>query len=111
MDRARRIFASLKDKGAIAQVDETRARVLLREGKYNDAEKVARASVRALDKSDLQLPLVESLTTHATVLARLGNYGTALSTFRWAIEVPQQIGALSRAGQVALAVFQEMGGV
>lgn len=109
LDRARRIFAGLKDKGAIAQVDETRARVLLREGNYTDAEKLARASVRALDKSDLQLPLVESLTTHGTALARLGNYGTALSTFRRAIEVSQQIGALSRAAQVALTVFQEMG--
>lgn len=109
LDRARRIFAGLKDKGAMAQVDETRARVLLREGKYTDAEKVARSSVQTLDKSGLQLPLVESLTTHATVLARLGNYGTALSTFRRAIEVSQQIGALSRAGQVALTVFQEMG--
>ena len=26
LDRARRIFTSLKDKGAVAQVDETRAR-------------------------------------------------------------------------------------
>ena len=31
LDRARRIFASLKDKSAMAQVDETRARVLLQE--------------------------------------------------------------------------------
>ena len=109
LDRARRIFAGLKDKGAIAQLDETRARALLREGKYTDAEKVARASVRALDKSDLQLPLVESLTTHGTALARLGNYGTALSTFRRAIEVAQQIGSLNLAAQVALTVFREMG--
>ena len=109
LDRARRIFSSLKDKSAIAQVDETRARVLLREGKYAEAEKVARASVRTLDKSDLQLPLVESLTTHGTALARLGSYGNALSTLRRAIDVSQEMGALNRAGQAALTVFQEMG--
>ena len=57
----------------------------------------------------MQLPLVESLTTHGTALARLGNYGAALSTFRRAIDGSQQIGCLNRAGQAALAVFQEMG--
>ena len=57
----------------------------------------------------MQLPLAESLTTHGTALARLGNYGTALSTFRRAIDVSQEIGSLNRAGQAALTVFQEMG--
>lgn len=109
LDRARRIFASLKDKGAMAQVDETRARVLLTEKRYSDAEKVARSSVQSLDKTDLPLLLVESLTTPATALARLGNYGNALSSFRRAISVSQQIGALNRAGQAALGAFQEMG--
>ena len=109
LDRARRIFASLKDKSAIAQVDETRARLLLNEERYADAEKVARASVRALEKTDVQLPLVESLTTHGVALARLGNYGAALTAFRRAIDGSQQIGANNRAGQAALSVFQEMG--
>jgi tetratricopeptide (TPR) repeat protein len=109
LDRARRMFASLKDKGGMAQVDETRARVLLKEKRYDDAEKVARASVRTLEKSDTQLPLVESLTTHGTALARLGNYGAALSSFRHAIDASLEIGCLSRAGQTALTVFQEMG--
>jgi len=109
LDRARRMFISLKDKNAVAQVDETLARVLLKERRYDDAEKLARFSVRTLEKSDMQLPLVESLTTYGTALARLGNYGAALSTFRRAIEGSQQIGSLNRAGQVALTVFQEMG--
>jgi len=109
LNRARRMFVSLKDKGAMAQVDETLARVFLKEGRYTDAEKVARASVRTLEKNDMQLPLVESLTTHGTASARLGNYGVALSAFRRTIEGSQQIGCLNRAGQVALTVFQEMG--
>ena len=109
LNRARRIFTSLKDNGARAQVDETRARVLLQEGRYSDAEKVARASVRTLEKSGMQLPLVESLTTHGTVLARLGNYVTALSSFRRAIDVSRQIGCLSRVGHAAATAFQEIG--
>lgn len=111
LDRARRMFSSLKDKGAIAQVDETRARAFLQEGRYSDAEKVARASVRTLEKSgDMHFALIESLTTHGTALARLGNYGAALTTFRRAIDGSQQIGSFNRAGQAALTVFKEIGG-
>lgn len=109
LDRARRMFASLKDKSSIAQVDETRARIFLKENRVSEAEKVARSSVRALEKSDMQLPLVESLATHGIALARLGNYGAALTTFRRAIDGSQEIGSLNRAGQAALAVFHEIG--
>lgn len=109
LDRARRIFTSLKDKIAVAQVDETRARVFLKENNNDEAEKNARASVRSLEQSDIYLPLAESLTTHGTALARLGNYATALSTFRHAIDLHQQIGSINHAGQVALTIFHEMG--
>lgn len=109
LDRARRIFTSLKDKGAAAQVDETRARVFLKEQRNAEAEKVARASVRALEKTDMQSTLAESLTTHGTALARLGNYGMALSAFRRAIDVSQRIGCLNHAAQAALTLVQEIG--
>ena len=103
------MFTSLKDKSGIAQVDETRARVFLKERRYSDAEKVARASVRTLEKSEMQLLLVESLTTHGAALARLGNYGSALSTFLRAIDVSQNIGSANLAAQAALTMIQEMG--
>lgn len=109
LDRARRIFTSLKDQGAVAQVDETRARVFLKEQRNAEAEKVARSSVRALEKCDMPSLLAESLTTYGMALARLGNYGVAFSVFRRAIDMYQQTGALNRAAQTALAVFQEMG--
>jgi tetratricopeptide (TPR) repeat protein len=108
LDRARRMFASIKDKGSIAVVDETRARVFLKERRYSDAEKVARSSVRTLEKSEMQLLLVESLTTHGAALARLGNYGSALSTFLRAIDVSQKIGSANLAAQAALTMIQEM---
>lgn len=62
-----------------------------------------------MPRNDMQLPLVESLTTHGTALARLGNYSAALATFRRGIDGSQEIGSLNRAGQVALTVFQEIG--
>jgi len=109
LDRARSILTSLKDKAAVAQVDETRARVFLKEGRNAEAEKVARSSVRALEKGNMQFALAESLMTHGTALARLEDYGLALSVFRRAIDVAQKTGALNRAAQAALTLVQEMG--
>jgi len=108
LDRARRIFSSLADKNAAAQVDETRARVFLKEKRYADAEKVARASVRILEQSDRQSLLAEALTTHGTALARLGTYNAALATFRRALDLSEQVGDLHGAAEVALTLFREM---
>lgn len=109
LERVRRIFTGLKDKIAVAQVDETRARVFLQEQRDAEAEKAARSSVGTLDHGDMQLPLAESLTTHGTALARLGNYSTALSAYRRAVETYQRIGSVNRAGQAALTAFKELG--
>jgi len=109
LNHARRIFTRLKDKAAVAQVDETRARAFLQEGRTAEAEKVARLSVHSLEKSDMQSLLAESLTTHGMALARLGNYGVALSAFRRAIELSRQIGALNLTAQASVAIFEEMG--
>jgi DNA-binding NtrC family response regulator len=65
--------------------------------------------VRVLEHSERHALLAESLTTHATALARLGQYGAALVTFRRALDLSQRIGSHARAAEVALAVFQEMG--
>lgn len=109
LDNARRIFARLKDKESAAQVDETRARVFLKEKREAEAEKLARASVRILEDSERHALLAESLTTHATALARLGQYGAALTAFRRALDLSQRVGSDTRAAEVALAVFQEIG--
>ena len=109
LDKARRILTSLKDSVTIAQVDETRARVFLKEKRYSEAEKVARLAIKTLEQSDRQSLLVEALITHGTVLARLGRHSVALSIFRQAVDISQQIGSLNRAAEAALTAFQEMG--
>ena len=109
LDSARRIFTNLKDKSAVAQVDETRARVFLKEERDAEAEKVVRASIRILEKSDRPSLLAEALTTHGTALARVGHYSAAFATFRRALDLSQQIGDRKRAADVALTVFREMG--
>src|SRR5205085_4422766 len=64
LDSARALLISLEDKTHTAQVDETRARALLAEGRYAEAEAVARAAVRALEQGGEQSVLAEALTTH-----------------------------------------------
>ena len=109
LDRARRVMVSLKNSITIAQVDETRARVFLAQGRVAEAERAAYLSVHTLEKSGRDALLVESLITHGRVQARLERYSTALSTFRRAIALAEQTGTINSAAQAALAAFQEMG--
>lgn len=108
LQRARRLFSSLKDKGTAAQVDDTRARVLLAQGRNEEAEQVARAAVRALEKGGRQSLLAEAMTTHGTALARLGQHDYARLTLFRAIEVAHLSGAINDAGLAALTVIEEL---
>src|SRR2546423_2798783 len=108
--RARRIFAGLKDKGSVAQVDDTRARVLLAEGKRAEAERAARAAVRALERGDGHALLAEALTTHGVALARTGQYARARGALERALAVADGVGDREGAGRAALAVVEELGG-
>jgi tetratricopeptide (TPR) repeat protein len=107
LNRARRILTTLKDRIVLAQVDETRARVFLKEKRDVEAEKAARSSVQTLEDSDRPSLLAEALKRHGMALARLGHYSTALNAFRRAIDLSQD--SLNRAADVALTAFQELG--
>src|SRR5207237_9482120 len=72
LDRARHLFFSLNDAGAVAQVDDTRARTLLAEGRVDEAERVARNAVRTLEIGDEQAVMAEALTTYGVACARWG---------------------------------------
>ncbi|HKR11699.1 MAG TPA: helix-turn-helix domain-containing protein [Pyrinomonadaceae bacterium] len=109
LNRARRILTSLKEISTVAQVDETRARLFLKQGRVTEAERAARSSVNALEKCGRQALLAEALITYGRALGRLGNFSASLSTFRQAIELAQHVGCLNRAGEAALAAFQELG--
>jgi tetratricopeptide (TPR) repeat protein len=108
LNRARRIFASLSDSVTLAQVDETRARVYLKEKRNAEAEKAARASVRSLENGDRPSLLAESLKRHGIALARLGNYSDALNAFRRSVHLCREIDSLNRAADAALAAFEEL---
>lgn len=109
LDCARRIFTTLKDTGSVAQVDDTRARVLLGQGRNPEAEKVIRGAVRALEKGGENALLAEALTTHGSALARMGRRAEAKLTLERAMEVAEPAGDAEGAGIAALTIIEELG--
>ena len=107
LNRARRILITLNDRITLAQVDETRARVFLKERRNAEAEKAAWSSVRTLESSDRPSLLAEALKRHGMALARLGHHSAALNAFRRAIDLSAD--TFNRAADIALTAFQELG--
>jgi CheY-like chemotaxis protein len=110
LDRAQILFARLKDDLHGAQVDETRARVLLAERRVLEAEKAARRAVRTFEAGDAVYLFAEALTTHGTALARLRHFIEARSAFERAVSVAEQAGDTHGAGVAALTLIEELGG-
>jgi DNA-binding NtrC family response regulator/Flp pilus assembly protein TadD len=109
LDRAHLLFASLKDSTHMAQLDDTRARVLLAQKRNAEAEKIVRAAIRILEKSD-ELPLLaEALTTHGVALARLGRCEESRLMLDRAAEIAFQAGDNEGAGVAALTTIEELG--
>ena len=109
LDRSRRLLVSLKDYGTVAQIDETRACVFLKQGRIGEAEEAARRAVYNQEKTGRHLLLAEALVTHGRALARLRKYGAALFAFRRAFSLSEYAGSTNRAADAALAAFQEIG--
>ncbi|HEY8187184.1 MAG TPA: helix-turn-helix domain-containing protein [Pyrinomonadaceae bacterium] len=110
LDRARRLFVRLKDSVHSAQVDETRARAFLAQGRYAEAEKLARLATGVLSKGGELALLSEALTTHGVTLARLGRHVPARAAFVRSREVAELAGDLEGAGLALLALIEELGG-
>jgi len=108
LDRARRLFVRLKDSVHSAQVDETRARALIAQGRYQEAEKLARLASGVLSKGGEFALLSEALTTHGVALARLGRHAPARAAFLRSTEVAELAGDLEGAGLASLALIEEL---
>jgi CheY-like chemotaxis protein/tetratricopeptide (TPR) repeat protein len=110
LDRARHLFFAQNDVGAVAQVDDTRARTLLAENRLAEAERVARYAVHTLEKGDEHAVLAGALTTHGVAFARLGDYPSARRLLQQAIEVAETTGDLEGAGRAKLSIIEELSG-
>lgn len=109
LDRARQVFKSIKDYSAAAQVDETRARILLSQERIKEAERVICSAVRVHEKDGNTILLTEALITYGRVLARSENYAAAYGMFRRAIELADNAGLANRANEAIVAAFRELG--
>jgi len=109
LDRAQALFTSMKDQVHTAQVDDTRAKVLLAEGRTTEAEKLVWSAVQILERGGEQSLLAEALTTHGIALARTGKQRVARLTLQRAIEVAQNAGDTEAAGLAALTIIEEVG--
>jgi len=109
LDRAQVLMTRLKDSVHLGQVDDTRARVLLAEGRTVEAEKTARAAVLRLEKGEELSLLAEALTTHGIALARLDHSDQALASLQRAIAAAEQVGDFESAGVSALTIIELLG--
>ncbi len=109
LSRARRLFGRLKDTVHTAQVDETRARAFIAEGRYAEAEKLARLAASVLKKGGELALLSETLTTHGIALARLGRQGPARAAFLRAQETAELAGNSEGSGVALLSLIDELG--
>jgi tetratricopeptide (TPR) repeat protein len=109
LDRAQAVLTRLKDASTLAQVDETRARVLIAERRYRDAERVLAGAVKTFEKGDESALLAEALTLQGVVWARLWVYDASIGVLRRAAEVAESAGALTTAGQALLVLIEEHG--
>jgi CheY-like chemotaxis protein len=110
LNRARQLFLEQNDIGSVAQVDDTRARTLLAEGRLQEAERFSRSAVRTFEKGDEHALIAEALTTHGIALARLGNHGPAKSLLQRAITIAETAGDLEGAGRAKLSIIEELAG-
>lgn len=108
LDSAQALFTALKDNVHLAQVEDTRARVMLAEGAISQAEKVARSAVRLLERGGEPI-LAEALITHGVALLHLGSKDEARANFKRALDVAERTGDLETAGIAALTLFEQLG--
>jgi DNA-binding response OmpR family regulator/predicted negative regulator of RcsB-dependent stress response len=109
LDRAQEIFERHKDTGNLAQVNETRARVFIAEGRYKEADSILPGVIQAFEKGGDYALLADALRLRGIVKARLGEHESSINLLRRAVRVAQDSGALSNAGLAALALIEEHG--
>jgi CheY-like chemotaxis protein len=110
LNRARHLFVTLSEPGSVAQVDETRARVLLAQGKLHAAESAIREAVRVFSTGGEQGMLAEALTTQGRILSKRGNYLESVNTLRRAADLAEEAGAAEDAGRALLSLMEEHAG-
>lgn len=108
LDRARSLFESLGDRIYAAQVDETRARVLLAQERAAEAERLVRVAAEVFERAGEHALLAEALTTRARALARLESFEDSRADFERAAEVADFAGNAEAAGLASLTMVEDL---
>jgi tetratricopeptide (TPR) repeat protein len=109
LDRAQLVLTKLKDTGTLAQVDETRARVFIGEKRYREANRVLASAIQVFEAGGESGLLADAFTLQGVVWARLRGFDSSITILRKAVEIAEQAGALTQAGQAALTLIEEHG--
>lgn len=108
LTKARSLHLSVGNEGGAAGAEDTRAQAFLLEGKYLEAERVARRAVQTLKRGGEQAVLAEALTTHAKALARLNQTPVARTALDQAVYIAQVAGIPNRGGLAAITAIEEL---
>ncbi len=109
LDRAVSVLTRLKDDGLLAQVKETRARVLIAEARYQEANRVIAEAVRTFEKGGEAALLADAFIIQGIVWSKLRMYDRSIHILRHAMNIAQDSGASPSAGLAALALIEEHG--
>ncbi len=109
LEGAARIFRKLNDPGYLAQVEETKARVLLAEGCLNKADFLISNVIRKLEKGGESALLADALAIQGIVWSKLQRIDRSICKLRDAIDTATYAGALHNAGLATLALIEEHG--
>ena len=109
LDNAFKAFTRLRDKTKAAQTHETRARILIAEGRYQQAEQTAFQAIRSLKESKEPALLAEALITRAIALARLQQYTKAFNLLYNAAELATSADDTQSVIRAKLTSIKELG--
>jgi tetratricopeptide (TPR) repeat protein len=108
LERALALFTERGDTGYAAQVNDSRARLLLEQGLNEEAETIAAGAVSALEADERPHVLAEALMTLGVALARVGRSTESCAAFGRAMVIARNAGARETAGMAALSAVEEL---
>jgi transcriptional regulator with PAS, ATPase and Fis domain len=103
------IARALGDDRYVAQFEDTLARVLIEERRYQEATALTQRTIKKLEQAEQQSLLVEALTTFAVASARNGQTKAAYDALERAISIGEHCGDEEGAGRAALTIIEEIG--
>jgi tetratricopeptide (TPR) repeat protein len=107
LNRASEILKGLSDEGLLAQVNETKARVLIAEKRYEEADAIISEAIKVLEKGDEHALLSDALMFQGVIQARSRQYDSSITTLNRALKLAVDSGATSNAAHIALSLIEE----